>query len=597
MVRGLLFLLALASLISRFADVGGLGHLWFWIAGGWFLVFLIVAGIHSTIELSLERDRLRLQSARQSIARVQRRWDQLPTNKVAAEKIAAIENVARDLDLFGSESLFQLLGTVHTPLGIDTMTQWISRGASVDEIRLRQASVKELREQFEWRQRLQAQCELLAVSPTGPTRFVAWAEDKPWLGQRPLLLWIARVSCAVSTLVLLATIVGLIPLAYGGPVMLGLLGFNFLFTVLFAGKIHELFENVSSRKKEVESYQNIFGHIQKFEAQANLLRDLKNSILDRKTGAQDRLVSLSRLVGLAGLRRHGLLGFIAYVPAQFVCLWDFHILSLLEHWQSKHGRLARVWFEALGQWECLSALGTLAWEQPGWVFPELLEIPSGQSAGGQWKFSAKQLGHPLLEDSGRVCNDVEVGPQGSVLLVTGSNMSGKSTLLRSIGVNQTLAQMGSVVCATEMSTCVMRIETSMRIHDQLAAGVSFFMAELKRLKQIVDRADAAEDYPLLFLLDEILQGTNSAERHVAVTHVIKKLISGGAIGAVSTHDLDLAKTDSLGQFCETVHFREHFETVDGRQQMRFDYQMRKGVATSTNALKLLQLVGIRLDSD
>ena len=210
------------------------------------------------------------------------------------------------------------------------------------------------------------------------------------------------------------------------------------------------------------------------------------------------------------------------------------------------------------------------------------------------KISAKQLGHPLLDD-GRVCNDVGVGPAGSVLLVTGSNMSGKSTLLRSLGVNVVLAQMGSVVCADEMMLPPLKIETSMRIVDSLADGVSFFMAELKRLKEIVDTAGEINDdqqWSMLFLLDEILQGTNSQERQIAVSRVVRRLIDGNAIGCISTHDLDLGQTDDLQDKCQTVHFAESFETKDGEEVMTFDYQMREGISPTTNALKLLEMVGL-----
>ena len=179
-------------------------------------------------------------------------------------------------------------------------------------------------------------------------------------------------------------------------------------------------------------------------------------------------------------------------------------------------------------------------------------------------------------------------------------MSGKSTLLRSVGVNVVLAQMGSVVCAKEMSLPPTVVETSMRIVDSLAAGTSFFMAELKRLKEIVDQADSFSNnssQTLLFLLDEILQGTNSAERQIAVSRVVESLIDRGAIGAISTHDLDLGTTAELKEACIPIHFTEQFETVDGKKQMTFDYHARKGIAPTTNALKLLEMVGLADESD
>ena len=207
----------------------------------------------------------------------------------------------------------------------------------------------------------------------------------------------------------------------------------------------------------------------------------------------------------------------------------------------------------------------------------------------------KQVAHPLLDPS-RVANDVQVGPPGTVLLVTGSNMSGKSTILRAVGANVVLGQMGSVVCATEFRQPTLQIESSMRIADSLSEGVSFFMAELKRLKEVVDTAEQihSDNNPrrMMFLLDEILQGTNSRERQIAVSCVVRKLIDLGAIGAISTHDLDLGTTDELAAACVPVYFSEQFKEVDGKKEMTFDYQMKKGIAETTNALKLLELVGL-----
>ena len=610
LVRGILFLAALGAAAARFADVWGYGGAWFWVAGLIFVAFLVVASIHATTDWRREQTRFRLRSARVSIARCQRKWKALPPCPVPANQYGSIENVARDLDLFNNEGLYQLLGTVHTPLGIQTLADWISRAADVDTIGHRQAAVAELKERFDWRLELNHRCEMLAASPTGPVRFVEWAEGDVWLGKRPALVWLTRISTAISGLCLLGVLTGLLPIALGGPALVGLFVFNFVLSVCFTGQVHGLFEQVSSRRSEVAAYQAIFASISDYETQSPLLGELQQQIIGSPNGAQTRLAGLNQLVAAAGLRRHGLLGFLIYVPAQFWLLWDFHVLHLLEGWQQRHGHLARQWFDALGSWESLAAMGTLAWEQPDWVFPKLRDPAESESesaeiagsisqtpgaadavASGPLLFAARKLGHPLIAEQERVCNDVALGPVGSLLLVTGSNMSGKSTLLRSIGVNQTLAQMGSVVCATEMHTTVFRLATSMRIHDQLSAGVSFFMAELQRLKQIIDQA--SEPGPrLLFLLDEILQGTNSAERHIAVTHVVHKLVAGGAVGAVSTHDLELANPASLGEICQTVHFREHFQQVDGQETMCFDYVMRPGVAPSSNALKLLQLVGI-----
>lgn len=597
-VRGVLFLVALIFFACRFIDVWQLGNYWYWAAGVAFLVFLSIAAVHANIENYLDRTKLRLRGMRHSVSRCLRDWGDLPESNVKPP--ASFASVATDLDLFGNESLYQLVGTAHTPLGIETLTDWIANPAEAEEVARRQAAVAELKDRFEWRDEFGRECEYLGSSPTGPSEFVEWAEGERWLESRPWLLWFARAIAAINSLLIIVFVTGLVPREICGPILLLTLSINFLITVFYAGKVHDVFNAISSRKREIDAYQKLFGKIQSLDVKCELLRELKDSLENSKTGAIGRIHKLDSLVTLANVRRAGLM-FIAYLVVQFVFLWDVHVLGLIEKWHARNGSYARGWFDALGRWECVTALAKLAWDQPNWVFPEvrdLEKVDPENDVASQVYLAAEGIGHPLIADTDRICNDAQVGPVGTVLLVTGSNMSGKSTLLRSIGVNQTLAQMGSVVCAKSMTCVPMRIESSMRIHDELAAGVSFFMAELKRLKEIVDIAqDDAEPRPLLFLLDEILQGTNSGERHIAVTRVVQALIESGAIGAISSHDLELADQDSLGAICQTVHFREHFTKQDGHESMSFDYVMRQGVSPTTNALKLLKLVGIQIDLD
>jgi DNA mismatch repair ATPase MutS len=264
-----------------------------------------------------------------------------------------------------------------------------------------------------------------------------------------------------------------------------------------------------------------------------------------------------------------------------------HLLAALEAWQTAAGKRARHWLAALGEAEALAALATLAHDQPAWAFPEI-------ATDGTVHIEAKALGHPMLPDATRVTNDAAVGPPGTVLLITGSNMSGKSTLLRSLGTNTVLALAGAPVCARHMRLPVLSLHTSIRVADSVVQGVSYFMAQLQRMKQIVSAADAAgpDDTPVLYLLDEILQGTNTAERRIAATRVIRHLVDGGAIGAVTTHDLELADEPALRDAIVPVHFTETVTEDTGQLRMSFDYLLRPGIATSTNALALMRMVGL-----
>jgi DNA mismatch repair ATPase MutS len=232
--------------------------------------------------------------------------------------------------------------------------------------------------------------------------------------------------------------------------------------------------------------------------------------------------------------------------------------------------------------EALASLGTFAAEHPSFAFPDVDD--------GDLRFVAADLGHPLIPPGRRVTNDVSIPRPGAALMITGSNMSGKSTMLRAVGVNAVLALAGAPVCAKKLSLAVCQIRSSMRIKDSLEEGVSHFYAELGRLKTVVDAVDAGER--VLFLLDEVLHGTNSRERNIGAKAVIEKIVAAGAIGAVSSHDLGLAGLEQeTGGRVVNVHFQE---LVEG-DKMVFDYKLKPGVVTSSNALRLMKRIGIRVE--
>ena len=587
-LRGALFFAFAIPILLAFANAWGFFTLWWVLAGLGFVAFVAVALYHERIQADLKQARMLSRMHLESIARCERDWDKIKVPRV--EIPPAFAPISKDLDLLGPSSVFQLLGITRTPLGTETLRSWIIEGSLPDDVKRRQAAVEELRPEFEWRLNFRLRCEQLAASQSGPSKFVEWSESPTWYQpQRKWVLWLARATSVIVIVSLVLLFAGLLPLTIAGPTIIAVAVINFALSVLYAGSMHDVFNLVSSRTNEAVHYVSLFDMASEFPAQSEQLKLLQQRLKRTGDGAQRNVQRLGFLIWLANMRRNGML-FIPYMIFEFLFFWDAHTLDLLERWKQKNGNRARDWFSDLGQWEAICALAKLAGDNPDWVFPTVQPPDSPESAIVQ----GTAVGHPLL-DRGRVANDVQMGPPGTVLLVTGSNMSGKSTLLRSVGVNIVLAQMGSVVCAKGLRLPPIHIETSMRIADSLADGVSFFMAELKRLKAIVDTAkDHGRENPrrMLFLLDEILQGTNSRERQIAVSRVVRKLIDENAIGAISTHDLDLATTDELAQACQTVHFSEQFHEVDGKKVMTFDYQMRSGIAETTNALKLLELVGL-----
>jgi hypothetical protein len=386
---------------------------------------------------------------------------------------------------------------------------------------------------------------------------------------RHWLVWLARLLGGTSVILAVLHAVG----SLSEPLWLAPVLLNVVLWFVLVRRIESTFNRAFARDSAPGREARMFEVVERQQFSTELMRALQH----RTAGACRAMRRLQRLMELADIRFTTLVHF----PLNALTLWDFHVLAAVERWQRSCGRHARDWFRAVGEIEALSSLAGLRHDNPGWALPSFTDDPVLEAAG---------LGHPLLPERTRVVNDVKVGPPGTFLFVTGSNMSGKSTLLRAVGVNAVLAQAGGPVCASSMRMPRLIVTTSMRVQDSLEEGVSYFLAALRRLKQILEQATTPppEEGVLLYLLDEILQGTNTAERQVAVRMILGELLRTRAIGAVTSHDLNLADEEPLAGAAVAVHFEEHFEA----DTMTFDYRLRPGVATSRNALKLMKMMGI-----
>lgn len=519
---------------------------------------------------------------REGLARLTRAWRTLPEPAAlgSATTPSPIDAAtAADLDLLGRASLEQLLGAACTPVGRRTVQQWILNPASPAVARARQQCVAELAPQAAFREEIGVRGRLLATDEDRYARFMAWAEGESWLHANGRWRWIARL------LPLAVLGLGAAWLA-GYPVLtplLGLLLINGIVLLTVGRRAGDEISRVAAQQGAFTAYAGLFAMLAAHQAAAPELVQLQARFGAGEQRADLAMRRLARLMPLVDIRRS-----LYFFPVEVATLWSFHVLWLLERWQRRYGGQVRGWLEALGEGEALITLATLHFDHPAWAFPTLHDA-------GVPTLVAHGLAHPLLPPTRAVGNDVTVGPPGSYLLVTGSNMSGKSTLLRALGVNVVLAQMGGPVCAAALELPPLAVVTSMRVQDSLEAGVSFYMAELRRLKAIVDQADVCAGLAgprLLYLLDEILQGTNTAERQIAARHIIRHLIDTGAIGAVSTHDLTLADAPELKPAAQEVYFTEQFTRSADGPTMSFDYRLRPGLAVSTNALKLMELVGL-----
>ena len=552
---------------------------WEWWAGAafWFVAFLAILPRHERVIQRQRRVGELRRTNEEGLLRLARDWADLPLPSLPDPAVAE-RSLSRDLNLFGRASLWHLLGTAHTPPGKIALAGWLLESAPPEEISRRQVAVAELAPEVDLRQQLQVRARPMEKVPPDIEPFLRWAEGEPWLAKRRWLLWIARVLGVVTPVVLIVVLAT--PLPFSLFLLLAVL--NIAFSYYFGRGVYESFDRIEAREDQFQLYAEALELIVERPYGSAELRRILDELSFEGQPAHRWMQLLHRRVELADARHSSYLHFFL----QGILLWDFHILHLLENWQRDAGPHVRGWLAALGRFEALSALAGPRFDHPGWAFPTV--------ETGEVSYVARGLGHPLIPDAYRVSNDVTVGPPGTFLLVTGSNMSGKSTLLRSIGINAVLAQAGGPVCAGGLQMPPLTLGTSILVEDSLIEGVSFFMAELKRIQKVVEAADRchAEGRAFLYLLDEVLRGTNSYERQVAVRRVVLHLLRQGAIGAVSTHDLQLAEVEELQAACIPVHFRETLHP-GGDPPMTFDYRMRPGVATTVNALKLMELVGLK----
>lgn len=527
---------------------------------------------------------------REGVARVERRWSELPLPPAArpgSGSGSASHDYADDLDLSGEASLLHLVGgACGTEAGRRTLRSWLLEGADARTVHLRQEAVAELAEALDFRDQLLAEARLAedASGRSGAAgEFLEWAEGDGWPASR-LLRRLRVAAWVLPPLNVAAVVLYALDLAPTSAAAWPLLA-SALVLIPLRKRIGRTFAAAGAGESGVRRHARLFAHLSESELESRCAASIRARLRGGRPGpggdgrpAHAEIASLRRLLDMADLRGSPLF----HIPLAAIFFWDVHVLVALERWKRRAGRRVRDWLAAAGEAEALAALAALAADNPAWAAPDL--DPAASVLHG------RDLGHPLLSPGTCVGNDVQIGPPGSFLLVTGSNMSGKSTLLKAVGLNAVLARAGAPVCARSLRLPPVRVVACMSVKDSLVRGESFFMAELRRLKHVVDAAEAGEHARTLYLLDEVLQGTNSAERRIAARAVVRRLLASGAVGAVTTHDLALADAEDLAAASVAVHLTEF--VGEGDEGLRFDYRLAPGVAKATNALRLLEIAGL-----
>ncbi|KUO76714.1 MAG: DNA mismatch repair protein [Desulfosporosinus sp. BRH_c37] len=480
---------------------------------------------------------------------------------------------SEDLDLFGPSSLFQWTNTAKTFRGREKLKEWLSEyPVEGGVIQKKQEAIKELALNLAWRHRFMAEAGATKNPLNSPTRIIEWAKSYDPSYLRPGIVIAAR-ALPIITLTFLFIYIFTSKVSFWFP----LAGFFLQAIILFAGKQRsKALEAVYVYKDSIRIYEKMLERFEKRTFKSEYLQQLKKGLFDRD--GRKAFEQIKKLSGLAELISNR--GNSMFLVINIFTLWDIQCMIALEAWKEKSGRSLGRWVDTIAELEGLASLAIIHFDHRDWTLPKFASENSG--------LVAVNLGHPLLVNS--TSNDLSIEKRSGILLITGSNMSGKSTLLRTVGINLVLAYAGAPVCAKGFSCSMMQIYSCMRVSDNLGENISSFYAELLRIKQIVSATKAEKK--IFFLLDEIFKGTNSQDRHAGAKVLIRQLSKAGAMGMVSTHDLELGDLERESERrIRNYHFREFYKN----DEIHFDYKLRPGISTTRNAMYLIKMAGIDVD--
>jgi hypothetical protein len=537
---------------------------WYWIAAPAAL-FIILVWLQAGAEREAECTRRAIRFYERGIARFEHRWQTDPAEN-GQRFTDAHHPCAADLDLFGRASLFQLLSTARTRGGEERLADWLKSAAPVTTLRDRHEAITELRPLLDLRESLAILGDDIGAG-TNPSQLIQWASAAP----RTFPAW-KRATAPVLAAFALAALVWFLtdnPDARIALIAIGLI--EAALAVPLRTRVLDIVTAVEEPAHDLDLFAKILATLETQQFHSPLLATLRQSLDIEHRPASARIAHLRKLIEMLESRENPIVR--ALGP---IVLWTTQLAMAIEAWRVENGPYIAAWLNAVSEIEALSALASYAWEHPADPFPEFRE--------DQTVFEGEDMGHPLLHEDRCVRNTVRLHDPLHLLIVSGSNMSGKSTLLRTIGVNATLALAGAPVRAKCLTLSPLSLGASIQTTDSLEDGQSRFMAEILRLKQILELPQ-----PALFLLDELLGGTNSHDRAVGSEGLIRALLARGAIGLVTTHDLSLARVaEDLAPAAANVHFEDRLE--NGR--LVFDYTMREGIVTRSNALDLMRAVGL-----
>ncbi len=542
-----------------------------WISAWWLVAivvaFIAIAIIHDQVDQRLAAANRGASYYQRALARLDNKW--AGTGNPGERFKSADHLYSSDLDLFGRASLFERLCTARTAVGERILAGWLTAPSSRAAALERQQAVAALRPQTQLREELALLGEDVraAADDAAPRKWGALPPVKFFPGAH-IVAFLLALSALATFGLWLGQMLSIRPFLY-------VLLVEIIFGFIVRDPVRAVRAGVSTPARDLELLGLLIARLEQESSPA--LDHLKDALKTEGHPASQELARLERLVRQLDAVRNPFFGLIA---APFV--WTPQFAMAIERWRVRCGPHIGQWVEAIGEFEALCSLATFAYEREDAIFPELAEerVPLFESTG---------LLHPLIATSEAVANDVHLSPENRLWIISGSNMSGKSTLLRAVGVNTVLAWAGAPVTAKHMRVSRVHLGASISTTDSLADHRSRFYAEISRLRDVVNVARSGE--PLLFLFDEVLSGTNSHDRRIGAQAVLQKLVELGAIGLVTTHDLALAQiAPAMNGLVRNVHFEDYLEGGE----VHFDYRLRDGVVTRSNALDLMRAVGLEV---
>lgn len=508
----------------------------------------------------------------QCIERVEGKWKEFQDD--GEEYKDESHPYSNDLDIFGRASLFQYINNTTTHIGREKLKKSLTSNIySHQKVYRRQEAIKELSKMIGFRQRLKGEGLKNFNSNKNSANLLKWAKQKHGFYESKFIQTISIVLPVLTLAAILYYFLGILK-SYYIPLMFMII--NTIILKINKNERNSALDTVYIYKKQINNYYSMLKLIEKINFKSGYLKELKAKLMYENSSASEKVRKLNKLSDLIEDRRN-----LMYFILNYVFLWDYHCMINLEKWKKAHGKELGKWLETIGTIEELGSFSTLAFDNSDWTMPKFKE--------NGFIFKGENIGHPLL-GSERVCNDLTIEEDKKIILITGSNMSGKSTFLRTVGINLVLAYVGAPVCAKKFECSIMEIFTCMRISDNLEKNISSFYGELLRIKELVNKTK--EERKVFFLLDEIFKGTNSIDRHTGAKILINKLSSKKVLGMVSTHDLELGSLEKENSNIKNYHFEEYYKN----NKIYFDYKLRRNISNTRNAMYLMRIAGI-VDSD